>query len=686
MMHALARHTLALVCSSLLVGTCIFTGSAAASEASELATMSLEELMNVTITTATLREESLQNASLPMYVVTAEQIKERRYSTLKDVMDDIPGYVDVSDTNENIAGIRGAFASTTNKILIMVNGHRMNSLSLGRYNTDQFFAMDSVERIEFVMGPGSVLYGTGALVGVVNIITKQGADAEGLYVRGSLGEFHDEGSISFGKSSEDFDVFFNFAYLDGDGGEIPQPATLDVVPEGQTRAPGKVYWNRYPDNWSALLSLRYRNTELHIYRAHASRATPRVPNGSFYDYEQEEATGWPPLYEQDDFFIDLETQLELGDATTLVINPSYHHTYLSEHSWITQYASNRMPPLGSRSGQDSKEDHWQLKSYVDHAFSDSVDAILGLDILVADFTQSNGFLISDGTVQSIPGRADLDTWPLVGAFAQLSWRPVDKLEITSGLRYDDFDDMADPKLTSRLGAVYHPSDQWTIKGLYGESYLSPQWEHLKMNTELFTFVSNPDIEPEELRSGDLIVQYQKSTLCSWVDLFVHDIDGIISPITSQGMQLYSNLGHSQYWGAEMGVISDLGEKWRLFGSYSFVRDTGESDDQFIQDGEIKNVPQHILRYGVRYEWTKDLTLNLWGRSYSEVRTSDSVTGDTTISPWTQLDFVATYAKNHLELQFKVVNLLDTDYEVGGTVTRPLARYGRGCSLSVGYYF
>ena len=307
MMHQMGRHLSVVVCSFLLIGSCIFAGSVLASETTDLSDLSLEELMNITINSATLREESLQNASLPMYVVTAGEIRERGYSTLKDVMNDIPGYVDLSDSNENIAGIRGAFASTTNKILVMINGHRMNSLSLGRYNTDQFFAMDSVERIEFVMGPGSVLYGTGALVGVVNIITKQGDDADGLYLSGSLGAFHNEGSITFGQSSEDFDIFVNIAYLDGDGGEISQPATLDVVPEGQTQAPGDVYWNRYPENWSALVSLRYRNTELHIRQAHASRATPRVPNGSFYDFEQEQDTGWPPVYEQDDFFIDLET-------------------------------------------------------------------------------------------------------------------------------------------------------------------------------------------------------------------------------------------------------------------------------------------------------------------------------------------------------------------------------------------
>ncbi|MBN2590723.1 MAG: TonB-dependent receptor plug domain-containing protein, partial [Sedimentisphaerales bacterium] len=266
--------------------------------------MSIEELMNINVISASLREETLSGVAAPMYIVTAQDIKERGYATLKDVMEDIPGYIDLSDTNENIAGVRGAYASTTNKILIMINGHRMNSLSLGRYNTDQYIGMDAVERIEFIMGPGSVLYGTGALVGVVNIITKEGADEEGLFAHSKFGSFQDEHSITYGETLDEINIFANFTYLDGLGNEISQPAYLDVVPSGQTQAPGDIYWNRYPDNWSGLLSLQYKNTDVIIRRGHASRATPRVPNGSFYVYEQEDAIGFPAVYQQDDFFVD----------------------------------------------------------------------------------------------------------------------------------------------------------------------------------------------------------------------------------------------------------------------------------------------------------------------------------------------------------------------------------------------
>src|SRR5438094_7639487 len=117
----------------------------------------LENLLDMVVT-ATLREQSTLDAPASIQVVTAADIRARGYRTIKQVMNDVPGFNDVSDTNEETVAVRGIFASTTNKILFLVNGHRMNDLMLGRYNTDQFLGMDAVERIEFIRGPGSALY------------------------------------------------------------------------------------------------------------------------------------------------------------------------------------------------------------------------------------------------------------------------------------------------------------------------------------------------------------------------------------------------------------------------------------------------------------------------------------------------------------------------------------------------
>ena len=104
------------------------------------------------VVAATLREQKPADAPASVTVVTAKQIKQKGYRTIKDIMLDVPGFTDVSDGNEEIVAIRGTFASTTNKILTLVNGHRMNDLMLGRYNTDQFIGLDTVDHVEFIRG------------------------------------------------------------------------------------------------------------------------------------------------------------------------------------------------------------------------------------------------------------------------------------------------------------------------------------------------------------------------------------------------------------------------------------------------------------------------------------------------------------------------------------------------------
>ena len=84
------------------------------------------------VVAATLREQKPADAPASVTVVTAEQIKQKGYRTIKEIMLDVPGFTDVSDANEETVAIRGSFASTTNNILTLINGHRMNDLMLGR--------------------------------------------------------------------------------------------------------------------------------------------------------------------------------------------------------------------------------------------------------------------------------------------------------------------------------------------------------------------------------------------------------------------------------------------------------------------------------------------------------------------------------------------------------------------------
>lgn len=149
--------------------------------------LSLEELMNIPVTTATKTSGKIDAAPSVMDVITSDQIKQRGYQTLGQVLNDIANnHQDRTNwgigepTNQNVGfGFR---FDTGQNILILFNGQRLNAFLPGNRFGGEEYLLQSIDRIEIIRGPGSALYGTGAFTAVVNIISKKIAseDAEML--------------------------------------------------------------------------------------------------------------------------------------------------------------------------------------------------------------------------------------------------------------------------------------------------------------------------------------------------------------------------------------------------------------------------------------------------------------------------------------------------------------------------
>jgi iron complex outermembrane receptor protein len=645
-----------------------------------------EELLFVDIpvvTSATLREQKITSAPAAINVLTGDQIRKRGYRTLKDMVVDIPGWEDVSDSNEVIAAVRGMYASTTNKILIMINGHRMNDLNLGRYNLDQFLGTDIIERVEFIKGPGSVLYGNGALMGVINIITRQGSDLQGFYAHEKTsfyGHNRDyEGSLTWGNNIGDINALVNFTYLDGEGDDIYQPASLSNPPGGSAKKDGKLYYNKYPDNWSLFGSLEYQdNLRLDFRREHYNRAVPRCPaNLSFYNWSDELVK---PTYQEDITYLDLKYDLFLSETSKLTFNPAITSYHLRELSWISSWGADYLPPYGTRSGQKTNYEQYQLKTIYDNQLKENLDLILGVDTVLANFRSMYGVGGSTGApfdeVKDQGGR-----WLLVGGFYQLLWSPIKKLELTIAGRYDTFGQIADPAFTKRFGAVYKFAEGLTAKLLYGESFLSPQWAHLNQVTS-GAWAPNPGLKPETFNGWDLIFEYERGKAYINLDFFRNHLKNLISAVGSS----YFNIGETTYKGFELEGRYNLLKELQLEGSLSYVANEGNTSDSYLMWGEIKNIPTTIYRLGLKYAPWKNFDIQIWGRYYPNIRTSDAITGENRIKPWVTADISVNYKLKDFDFQLGITNLFDKYYELGGSVNRPMARPGRGVSLSVGYKF
>ena len=164
--------------------------------------------LTATITTASSHAESLAEVPVPTTLITEEMIHNCGGQNLQEVLAAyVPG-MNIIDSNDDInIAMRGIYSNGQEKILIMLNGHRMNSYCTNIASPDFSISLAKIKQIEVLRGPASSLYGGVALTGVVNIITQQGADIDGVEAKVGIGNYGQmRGDLVFGKRYFDLDL------------------------------------------------------------------------------------------------------------------------------------------------------------------------------------------------------------------------------------------------------------------------------------------------------------------------------------------------------------------------------------------------------------------------------------------------------------------------------------------------
>lgn len=160
------------------------------------------------ITTASSHAETLAEVPVPTTLITEDMIRNCGGQNLQEVLAAyVPG-MNIIDCNDDInIAMRGIYSNGQEKILIMLNGHRMNSYCTNIASPDFSISLAKIKQIEVLRGPASSLYGGVALTGVVNIITQQGADIDGVEAKVGIGNYGQmRGDLVFGKRYFDLDL------------------------------------------------------------------------------------------------------------------------------------------------------------------------------------------------------------------------------------------------------------------------------------------------------------------------------------------------------------------------------------------------------------------------------------------------------------------------------------------------
>ena len=145
--------------------------------------LSLEELMNTQVYSASKRPEKLSDTASSVYIITSEDIKRAGATSIPEALRMAPG-VNVAQTNANTwaISIRGFNAQYSNKLLVLIDGRSVYTpLFSGVYWDSQDYVLEDIDRIEVIKGPGGTVWGANAVNGVINIITKEARKTQGNY-------------------------------------------------------------------------------------------------------------------------------------------------------------------------------------------------------------------------------------------------------------------------------------------------------------------------------------------------------------------------------------------------------------------------------------------------------------------------------------------------------------------------
>src|SRR5579864_8203913 len=178
-----------LAMSAISIGVAAQESSQGSAKPVDLTSISIEDLMNIQVTSASKKAESLSAAPAAIFVITGEDIRRGGFSSVPDALRTVPGlYVVQQSSHVWLVTARGFSNEYNDKMLVLIDGRLVYSPTFGGVFWDvQDPLLEDIDRIEVIRGPGGTLWGANAVNGVINIITKEAGKTQGMLTASSAG-------------------------------------------------------------------------------------------------------------------------------------------------------------------------------------------------------------------------------------------------------------------------------------------------------------------------------------------------------------------------------------------------------------------------------------------------------------------------------------------------------------------
>jgi len=186
----------------------------------DLTQVSIENLMNMEVTSASKKEQKLSRVAAAIFVITQEDIRRSGATNIPDLLRMVPG-MDVAQINANTWAItaRGLNAEYSNELLVLVDGRAVYTPTFGGVFWEVLdFPLEDIERIEVIRGPGGSVWGANAVNGVINILTKKASETKGALLTPGAGNLDQGfGTVQYGGTlGKGFDYRIYTKYLNQD--------------------------------------------------------------------------------------------------------------------------------------------------------------------------------------------------------------------------------------------------------------------------------------------------------------------------------------------------------------------------------------------------------------------------------------------------------------------------------------
>lgn len=639
----------------------------ARAQADDLAALPLEQLMQVPMVTSASRfEQSASDAPSAVVVLTAQDIREHGWRTLADALASVPGLYVTQDRNYSYLGARGFLrpGDYNGRFLLLVDGVRVNDAVYDQaiVGSDGVLDMDLVARIEYVPGPGAAVYGSNAVFGVINVITKSGSAMKGLQASataGSLGERR--GRVTYGWHAQNGDdIVLSASRLRQRGEDLYYPE-FDTPEQGGGVARG------LDGDRARSFFARIAGRGLVFSAAYVDR-TKDIPTASFGAvFNQPNAT-------RDTLATaNLAYTRALGPGVQLSSNLFWGR---ADYLGIGIYPDDDDAPRRNVDG-----DHAAWYGASAHA---TVTAFAGHKLAAGVEVQRNArrdqFSFDEDPYEQLVDERRADSrW---GAYVddEIQLRPG--LMLNAGLRYGR-DSTIGGRFSPRAALIVHPGQRDTLKLIYGTAYRAPNAYELYYHyPNEGGMLANPALRAEVIRTGELVWErmhdaYGKLT----ASLFHNRMSDLITQrlIDDSGMLQFQNTDKATAHGVELAGERLFRSGARLRSSYSW---------QLARDGAgewLVSSPKHLAKLAA----TLPLPFARLGNEVqcsSKRRTEHAMTGGFCVVNLTLSSAPGRHAFGWSASVYNVTGRTYADPAGPAFVQEALARQGRTVSLKLDYDF